>query len=93
MIILALHHLRKATLFTVTLWYKKDHILNRQFTSVLTDDTKTSLPDLGTSPYQTMEDIIASCEDVVKPLKNLRPHKATGPDDIPPVITLLFQAI
>ena len=41
---------------------------------------------------------------MVKPLKNLKPHKAAGPDDIPlmllmkaadeiaPVITLLFQA-
>ena len=51
-----------------------------------------------------MEDITVSCECVVKPLKNLKPHKAAGPDDIPlmlpkdaadeiaPAITLLFQA-
>ena len=51
-----------------------------------------------------MEDTTVSCKSVVKPLKNLKPHKAAGPDDIPlmllkeaadeiaPTITLLFQA-
>ena len=51
-----------------------------------------------------MEDIAVSCEGVVKQLNNLKPHKASGPDDIPlmppkeaadeiaPAITLLFQA-
>ena len=51
-----------------------------------------------------MEDITVSCKGVVKPLKNIKPHKAAGPDDIPltllreaadeiaPAITLLFQA-
>ena len=50
-----------------------------------------------------MEDITVSCESVVKLVKNLKPHKAAGPDDIPlmifkeavdeiaPAITLLFQ--
>ena len=82
----------------------KASILNRQFTSVFTDDTKASLPDLGHSPYPSMEDVTVSCEGVIKLLKNLKPHKTAGPDDIPlillkeaadevaPVITLLFQA-
>ena len=64
----------------------------------------TSLPDLGPSQYPCMEDITVSCKGVVKLLKNLKPHKAAGPDDIPlmllkeaadeiaPAITLLFQA-
>ena len=51
-----------------------------------------------------MEDITVSCKGVVKLLKNLKLHKAAGPDDIPlmllkeaadkiaPAITLLFQA-
>ena len=51
-----------------------------------------------------MEDITVSCKGVDKLLKNLKPHKAAGPDDIPlmllkeaadeiaPAITLLFQA-
>ena len=80
------------------------NILNCQFTSVFTDDTKTSLPDLGPSQCLSMEDLTVSCEGVVKILKNLKPHKAAGHDDIPlmllreaadkiaPAITLLFQA-
>ena len=79
---------------------QKANILNRQFISVFTDDTKTSLPDLGHSQYPSMEDITASCEGVVKLLKILKPHKAAVPDDIPLMllkeaadeITLLFQA-
>ena len=61
---------------------QKANILNRQFISVFTDDTRTSLPDRGPSQYSSMEDITVSCEDVVKLLKNLIPHKAAGPDDI-----------
>ena len=57
---------------------QKANILNRQFTSVFTNDTKTSLPDLGPSPYPSMKDITASCEGVVKLLKNLKPQKAAG---------------
>ena len=83
---------------------QKAHILNHQFISVFTDDTKTSLPSLGTSLYLSMEDIAVSCEGVVNLLKNLKPHKAALPDDIPLMllketadeitlaITLLFQA-
>ena len=83
---------------------QKANILNRQLISVLTDDIKTSLPDLGPSQYQRMEDITVSCEGVVIPLKNLKPRKAAGHDDIPltlhkeaadeiaPAITLLFHA-
>ena len=83
---------------------QKANILNRQFISVFTDDTEISIPDLGPSQYPNMEDITVSCKGVVKPLKNLEPHKAAGPDDIPlmllreaadeiaPAITLLFQA-
>ena len=83
---------------------QKANIFNRQFIYVFTDDTKTSIPDLGPSQYPSMEDITVSCKGVVKLLKNLKPHKAAGPDDIPlmllreaadeiaPAITLLFQA-
>ena len=99
MIILVFHHIRKIALFTVILY-----ILNRQLISVFTDDTKTSLPDLGPSHYPSVEDITVSCKGVVRPLKNLKPHKAAGPDEIPlmllkeaadeiaPAIALLSQA-
>ena len=83
---------------------QKANTLNRQFISVFADDTKTSIPDLGPSQYPSMEDIAVSCKGVVKLLKNLKPHKDGGPDDIPlmqlkeatdeiaPAITLFFQA-
>ena len=83
---------------------QKANIINHQFISVFTDDTKTSIPDLGPSQYPSMEDITVSCKGVVKLLKNLKPHKAAGPDDIPlmllreaadeiaPAITLLFSS-
>ena len=83
---------------------QKANILNRQLISVFTDDTKTSIPNLGPSQYPSMEDITVSCKGVVKLWKNLKPHKAAGPDDIhlmllkeaadkiAPAITLLFQA-
>ena len=78
---------------------QKAIILNRQFTSVFTDDSKKSLPELGPSPYPGMEDITVSGKGVVKPMKNLKPHKPAGPDDddqtaeqIVPVIRLLLQA-
>ena len=61
---------------------QKANILNRQFISVFTDDTKTSLPYLGPCQYPRMEDITESCEGVAKLLKNLKPHKAAGSDDI-----------
>ena len=50
-----------------------------------------------------MDDIVVSCAGVVKLLKNLKPHKAGGPDGLParllkelaeeiaPAVTLLFQ--
>ena len=83
---------------------QKANIIYRQFISVYADDTKTSIPDLGPSQYSSMEDITVSCKGVVKLLKNLKPHNAAGPYDIPPLllreaadeiattITLLFQA-
>ena len=54
--------------------------------------------------HRYLQCIAVSCESVVKPLKNLKPHKAAGPDDIPlmllieaadeiaSAITLIFQA-
>ena len=82
----------------------KANILNRQFSSVFTNDETSDLPDLGPSPHPTMNNIEVNCAGVIKLLRNLKPHKATGPDGVPamllkelaeeiaPAITLLFQA-
>ena len=58
-------------------------ILNRQFASVFTSDNTSDLPDLGPSPYPPMSYITINNQGIAKLLKNLNPHKATGPDGIP----------
>ena len=74
----------------------KAEILNRHFVSAFTAEGNTALP--------VIETIHVSCRDVTKLLRNLKSHKATGPDSIParllkeaatelaPAVTLLFQA-
>ncbi|XP_072043470.1 uncharacterized protein [Amphiura filiformis] len=82
----------------------KAGILNRQFSSVFTNDVTTVLPDLPPGLHPPMSDIEVNCSGVIKLLRNLKAHKATGPDGVPamllkqiaeeiaPAITLLFQA-
>ena len=61
----------------------KAGVLIRQFASVFTSDNISDLPDLGPSPHPPMNGIIINNQGIVKLLKNLNPHKATGPDGIP----------
>jgi hypothetical protein len=42
--------------------------------------------DKGQSKYPSMKDIVINTKGVFKLLKDLNPHKATGPDCIPSVI-------
>jgi hypothetical protein len=68
------------------------------------DEEDVPLPSLGTSPHPPVNNITVDCNGVTKLLRNLKPHKASGPDGIParllketaeeiaPAITLLFQA-
>ena len=63
----------------------KADILNNQFCAVFNKvDDSASVPDLGPSPYPSMDRIAVSANGVIKLLKKLNPHKATGPDSIPP---------
>ena len=83
---------------------KKAEILNKQFTSVFTREPSTNLPDLGPSSHPVMDPINITVAGVVKLLKNIKQHKATGPDNIQarilketaanlgPALTLIFQA-
>ena len=82
----------------------KSEILNGQFSSAFTIEDTSSFPDLGTSDYPDAPEIRVHPNGVPKLLKNLKPHKATGPDDISqrflkkiaepltPVLTLIFLA-
>ena len=57
--------------------------MNQQFQSVYTKEDIGTLPDLGTSPHPTMDNIVIHERGVYKLLKGLRPFKATGPDEVP----------
>ena len=82
----------------------KSEILNGQFLSAFTMEDTTSIPDLGTSDYPDAPEIKVHPNGVNKLLRNLKPHTATGPDDISPrflkemaepltpILTLIFSA-
>ena len=82
----------------------KSEILNGQFLSAFTTEDTSYFPDLGTSDYPNAPEIRVHPNGVRKLLKNLKPHKATGPGDISlrflkemaepltPVLTLIFSA-
>ena len=61
----------------------KADILNQQFSSVFTREESSSTPSKGPSPYPSMPDIQRKEKGVQKRLKELNPHKATGPDEVP----------
>ncbi|XP_072030539.1 uncharacterized protein [Amphiura filiformis] len=83
---------------------KQANILNQQFANVFTDDSSAELPDLGPASCAPISKIHVNCHGVAKLLRNLKPHKASGPDGVPakllkevaeeiaPAVTLLFQA-
>ena len=81
----------------------KAEILNTQFKSAFTKEDTTNIPSKGDSPYPAMKSINVSVKGVLKLLRNLNIHKASGPDDIPtfilkvaaeelaPILTVFFQ--
>ena len=62
------------------------NILNEQFKSVFTKEDLSNIPDTGCSDIPTMNNIRIDWKGVYKLLKNLKTHKATGPDEIPAYI-------
>ena len=62
----------------------KADILNSQFSSVFTREDKSTLPDLGTSPYPDISTIKINTPGIVKLLNELDHSKSSGPDKIPP---------
>ena len=85
--------------------YSKSNILNNYFHSVFTTDNQTDTPIAdNNNPYPDITEIHVTLNGVYKLLKELKQHKAPGPDlipnrllketaeDIAPTLTLLFQA-
>jgi len=61
----------------------KAAILNQQFSSVFTEEDPDNIPQMEGCPYPSMATLNIECEGVHKVLRNLQPHKGTGPDAIP----------
>ena len=59
------------------------NIMGNQFSSVFTKEDTSNLPDLGPSNTQSAPPINVDPKGIQKLLKDLKPHKATGPDCIP----------
>jgi hypothetical protein len=82
----------------------KAKILNNQFSSVFTREDLTNTPTMDSYPYPSMDPFTVTVNGVTKLLSELDPHKAQGPDGIPPkflkefatdiapALTLVFQA-
>ena len=56
------------------------NILNRQYQSEFTDESKEILPCPDGDPAPTMPDIEMTTEGVLKLLRNLNPNKGSGLD-------------
>ena len=97
MIDVELHHWNVMDLPLVT-------VQPSQFSSVLTSEVLSNMPDMGVSSTPEIPPIIIHHNGVMKLLTSLNPHKAMGPDSIPgrllketakeitPALTFTFQA-
>ena len=82
----------------------KANMLNDQFVSVFTNEDLSSIPTLGPSNHPSVPAFNISACGVERLLSKIRPHSASGPDNIPayllkmgakelaPPLALLFQA-
>jgi len=82
----------------------KADILNKQFTSVFTKESKKNMSDLGQSSHPAMTDITAQVSGVVKLSRNINHYKAPGQDknsapfmketaaELASALSLIFQA-
>jgi hypothetical protein len=61
----------------------KADILNQQYQSVFTKEDDHSIPTPSGTPFPAMDDITVNEAGVCKLLRNINPHKAAGPDEIP----------
>ena len=61
----------------------KANIMGDQFSFVFTQEDVSELPDLGQSQTPSVPTIKVNTKGVLKLLKDIKPHKVTGPDNIP----------
>ena len=82
----------------------KSNILNEQFTCAFSKENTDNIPLMPKSNHETIPDIKISHKGVYKLLREINPHKATGPDGIPgkllkqcsdeitPILTKIFNS-
>jgi hypothetical protein len=81
----------------------KAETLSKQFKSVFTQEDTNELPNKPPSPHPDVPPLLITSQGVAALLSKIKPHKATGPDDIPgrilkecseeiaPALTFIFQ--
>ena len=62
---------------------EKANMCNTQFHSAFSNEDTTSIPTPRGDPLPPMPNITISENGVLKLLKNIKPNKATGPDELP----------
>ncbi|KAL9953973.1 hypothetical protein ACROYT_G041458 [Oculina patagonica] len=62
----------------------KSEILSKQFSSVFTNEDRTTIPAVGTEQKPAIGPLIVTIPGVIKQLQSLKPNKASGTDEIPP---------
>ena len=62
----------------------KASVMNDQFCSVFTKEDKSRVSAITSNPFPEMTTVHIDTKGVTKLLKNLDPHKAQGPDSLPP---------
>ena len=84
---------------------EKADVMNQQFKDAFTNERLTDIPNLGPSPHPSCRNITFTEPGIVKLLQGLQPHKAAGPDSVPPrilkdlaqelgpILTVFFQQI
>ena len=65
-------------------YMKKAEALNERFKSVFSPATHENLPDMGPSPFSSMNKFKITAPGILKQLQDLKIHKAPGPDKIVP---------
>ena len=64
----------------------KSNILNKQYCSVFTTENTENIPSKGESTYPILNSINVTESGVLSMLQKLNPRKASGPDEISPMI-------
>ena len=62
---------------------QKAQILNKQFESVFTNEDVTNVPQLDSSAYPEIGDVLFTTHGIQLQLERLDPAKAPGPDQLP----------